>query len=252
MFPDIPSEQITEVVEACAEQLLWEAGVSEPPIDACHVADASGMVVVNEDGLSHRGRFVRVSEAGRCTTREVILVGRDERPERKQWAIAHEVGESAAQRVFAELGTHSEKAAARAREWVASALATCLLLPRRWFSPDAQLHDWDLMALKQKYATASHELIARRMLQMQPPIIVTMCDQGTLTWRRSNVTGTPPVMSARETSVWQQVHRLNSPITVPLDPGTTGFESTRCWPVHEPGWQREIMRTQIAEWGCSI
>ena len=70
MFRDIPSEQITEVIEACAEQLLWEAGVSEPPIDACHVADASGMVVVNEDGLSHRGRFVRVSEAGRCTARD--------------------------------------------------------------------------------------------------------------------------------------------------------------------------------------
>lgn len=252
MFRDIPSEQITEVVDACADQLRWEAGVSEPPMDACHVASASGMVVVSEDGLSHRGRFVRVGEAGRCTTREVILVGRDERPERKQWAIAHEVGESAVQRVFTELGAHSEEAAARAREWDASALATCLLLPRRWFLPDAQLHDWDLMALKQKYATASHELIARRMLQIQPPIIVTICDQGALRWRRSNVTGTPSAMSARETSVWQQAHRLNSPITVPLDPGTTAVECTRCWPVHEPGWQREIIRTQIAEWGCLI
>ena len=39
---------------------------------------------------------------------------------------------------------------------------------------------------KQRYATASHELIARRMLDFEPWIVITIFDNGRLTFRRSN------------------------------------------------------------------
>jgi hypothetical protein len=129
---------------------------------------------------------------------------------------------------------------------VANRLASALLLPRRWFAVDGRECDWDLLGLKKRYGTASHELIARRMLDMRPPIVITVCDYGRVHWRRSNVTSRPPELLRDETAVWQQTHRSGLTIDRSLD-AETGLESVRCWPVHEVGWKREILRSVVAE-----
>ena len=86
----------------------------------------------------------------------------------KVWRIASSIGW-----VF-----RSTNRCSTAREQVANRLANALLLPRRWFAADGLEHDWDLLELKEHYVTASHELIARRMLDMRSPIVITVCDQG--------------------------------------------------------------------------
>ena len=55
---------------------------------------------------------------------------------------------------------------------MANNLAGRLLLPTAWFVADAAAENWDLIALKHRYATASHELIARRMLESIEPLAV--------------------------------------------------------------------------------
>ncbi len=119
-------------------------------------------------------------------------------------------------------------------------------MPRRWFAVDGREHDWDLLELKERYCTASHELIARRMLEMRPPIVITVCDQGRVHWRRSNVTARPPDLLREEKAVWRAVHQTGLPMVEMLD-AETGLENVRCWPVHELGWKREIIRSEIAE-----
>jgi hypothetical protein len=175
-----------------------------------------------------------------------IVVGEAERPERQQWAVAHEIGESVAYRVFERLGVALDEVLPTAREQVANRLASCLLLPRRWFAVDGRELDWDLIALKDRYATASHELIARRMLEMRPPVVITVCDQGRVHWRRSNVTARPPSMLPGEKAVWRDVHETGFPAEETLD-SETGLSGVRCWPIHEPGWKREILRSEIVE-----
>jgi hypothetical protein len=176
-----------------------------------------------------------------------IVVGAEERPEREQWAIAHEIGESVAYRVFERLGVSFDEALPTARELVANRLASALLLPRHWFFADGREFEWDLFALKDRYETASHELIARRMLEMRPPIVITVCDRSRVTWRRSNVSARPPAMLPDETAVWKDAHQTGLPSWDRLD-AETGLESVHCWPVHEPDWKREILRSEIAEW----
>jgi hypothetical protein len=248
MLSEIPDEELAAAVDVCASEVLWEAGVTEPPVDPLAVAEALSLAVARDHSMPYRGRFVRLAEreesgGGQAT----IVVGQAERPEREQWAVAHEVGESVAYRVFERLGVSFDEALPTARELVANRLASSLLLPRRWFASDGRELDWDLISLKDRYDTASHELIARRMLEMRPPIVISVCDLGRVHWRRSNVSTRPPCMLPEEKAVWQEVHDTGLPAEAILD-AESGLELVRCWPIHEPGWKREILRSEVAEW----
>jgi Zn-dependent peptidase ImmA (M78 family) len=247
MLSEIPDEELAAAVEICASEVLWEAGVTEPPVDAVAVAEGIGMAVARDNSLPYRGHFVRLAEreeggGGQAT----IVIGQAERPEREQWAVAHEIGESLAYRVFGRLGVRFDEVLPTARELVANRFANAILLPRRWFVRDGREMDWDLASLKEQYATASHELIARWMLEMRPGVVITVCDQGRVFWRRSNVTARPPEMLAEEREVWRDVHATGLPVDKLLDM-ESGLSRVRCWPVHEEGWKREILRSEIAD-----
>jgi Zn-dependent peptidase ImmA (M78 family) len=245
MLSEIPDDEFNAALDACASEVLWEAGVSEPPVDALCVAEALGLVVARDNSLPYRGRFVRLADQS-DGEQATIVVGQHERPEREQWTVAHEIGESVAYRVYERLGIPFREALATSRELVANRLAGCLLLPRRWFAADGYEVDWDLLLLKDRYATASHELIARRMLEMRPPVVITVFDLGRVHWRQSNVTARAPSLLPIEQMVWRETHESGLTSDVAVD-AETGIENVRCWAIHEPGWKREIMRCEIAE-----
>jgi hypothetical protein len=249
MLSEIPAEEFAAALDACAAEVLWEAGVIEPPVDALAVADGLGLIVARDHGMPCRGRYVRLAEynSGGSGGQGTIVVGTAERPEREHWAVAHEIGESIAWRVFERLGIAFDEALPASREIVANRFAGALLLPRRWFAADGRDFNWDLFALKERYETASHELIARRMLELRPPIVITICDLGRVHWRKSNVSARPPAMLPEEVAAWKEAHQTGLPAWERLD-AETGLESVQCWPVHEPDWKREILRSEVAEW----
>ncbi len=244
MLSEIPEEEFAAAVEACVAEVLWEADMREPPVDAREVADALGLVVVRDMSLPCRGEFVRLAEqrGGQGT----IVVGQSHRPEQDQWTIAHEIGESLAYRVFERLGVSFREALATSRELVANRFANSLLLPRRWFDTRGFECNWDLLMLKDRFATASHELIARRMLDMRPPVVITVFDNGRMTWRKSNMTARAPGLQPEEYAAWRECYESGCATEATVD-AETGLEGVRCWAVHEPGWKREIMRGEIAE-----
>ena len=99
---------------------------------------------------------------------------------------------------------------------------------------------WDLPLLKDRFYTASHELIARRMLDLPPPVIMTLFDHGRLTWRRSNVPGRLPPLSPREQSCWHSAHASGEPAEA-----DDGLDRVQAWPIHEPRWKRDIIRREV-------
>ena len=129
------------------------------PIDAALLAERIGLVVAQNEAMPIRGCFVRLAQpvkiagdlrvAGAEHSQGAIVVGPAERPERLQWAVVHEIGESIAYRVFATLGVELEVAPSSAREIVANHLASALLLPRMQFAAAGRELDWDLFGLKQ-------------------------------------------------------------------------------------------------------
>lgn len=248
MLPEIPEDQVRGAVEGVARELLAEAGVVGPPVDATLLAERLGMVVARDGATETRARFVRLGGSG-AFNQAAILLADDPRPERRHWAVAHEIGESQAYRVFSELGVDPQEAPAAAREAVANRLAGCLLLPRDWYLADGDIVGWDLLALKARYTSASHELIARRMLEMPRSVIITLVDQGKPQWRRSNRHFRAPPMTPPEMDAWRVAHEEGvaaccEPCELPEE-----IEDVRAWAIHEPDWRREIIRTALVdEW----
>ena len=181
---------------------------------------------------SPRARFVRLGAAG--GPQPTILLADDPRPERRHWAVAHEIGEHQAHLVFDHLGLSPADAEPAAREAVANRLAGCLLLPRDWFLADGADCAWDLFELKARYATASHEMVARRMLEMPPPAIITLFDHDRPQWRRSNVPGRTPPLSPAERDARQAAHDCGEPTWCEASELPDGIDDVRAGPSTNP------------------
>ena len=240
MLPEVAAEEFSAALDRVAEEVLAEAGVKRPPVEAVSVAAALGITVAWDDRQQRRGRYVRLRSHRGGPAQATIVARPEPRPERRQWGVAHEIGEHVAWRVFARLGIDPREAPPDAREQVANHLAGRLLLPARWFAADATACAWDLLHLKGRYRTASHELIVRRMLEMPPPVIVSIFDNGALYLRRSNVPGRLPPVSRAELACRRAVYQQNRPRRM-----SDGPLAIQGWPVHEPGWKREILRAEL-------
>ena len=256
MLPDIAKEELAAALDATVAEILAATGVEGPPVDAREVARELLLTVAWDARQSGRARIVHLAGDPGGSFNGSILLRPEPRTERRHWAIAHEIGEEAAERVFRLLGVDPRAAPTATREHVANQLAGRLLLPTDWFAADGAVCDWDLFALKERYGTASHELIARRMLDFDRPVIVTVFDHGERTWRRSNVPGRIPPLNGQEQIAWRQAHQTSEPADL-----ESHSLRVRAWPIHEvtgaitpvagaitpAGWKREIVRTDLLE-----
>lgn len=240
MFSGVTQEEVFAIVDEVVRNLLAQVGVTGPPVNAMAVARRLGVTIAVDDRQEGRTRLVRLRGPQGRAPRPTILLRSGQRLERQQWAVAHELGQSAAVYVFDALAIDPREASKEAREAVAKRLAGRMLLPSDWFGPDAVACGWDLLALKRRYSTASHELIARRMLELAEPVIISVFDRGGLSWRRSNVAGLVPGPSELETKCWRTAHQESRP-----ERALEGPRVIQAWPVHEPQWKREILRTEI-------
>ena len=248
MLQEIAKEELAGALDATVAEILAATGLEGPPVDARHVARELLLTVAWDARQAGRARIVHLAGEPGGPFNGSILLRPEPRAERRQWAIAHEIGEETAEQVFRLLGVDPRAAPAATREHVANQLAGRLLLPTDWFAEDGAGCDWDLFALKERYSTASHELIARRMLDFERSVIVTVFDHGARTWRRSNVPGRIPPLNGQEQIAWRQAHQTSEPVDMENHP-----LRVRAWPIHEvagaitPGWKREIVRTDILE-----
>jgi Zn-dependent peptidase ImmA (M78 family) len=239
MVPEISLEELTVALNAVAARAIKVTRLKQPPMDAVLLAERLGLSVGWDDRQRGRARLVNLAVGERNTPS--IFVKHDPRPERLHWAVAHEVGEALAEQVFKELAVDADLAPQQAREMVANGMAARLLLPEKQFHRDGQECNWDLLRLKEIYVTASHELIARRMLDFPSPVIVAVYDQNQLTWRKSNTGFRLPPPGEREIYCRRQAHETCQPI---YDDGPPAI---RAWPIHEPNWKREIVRVEVDE-----
>lgn len=213
-----------------AQDLLRQAGIEAPPVDALALARSLQLTVVLDRTQPGRGRIKRV--AGQAA----IFLRPEEQPERLQWAVAHELGESLLWKVCRSLDVAGAELSPHQREELANQFAKELLLPFNWFRRDCAVGESDLAALKTRYRTASHELIAWRWLDLEVPGIVTVFDQGTLTRRRGNGPASVPALMDAERRCWEQLMRTRQPATIRDHQFTV-----RGWCIDTASWQREIL-----------
>jgi hypothetical protein len=239
--------ELSDVLDHTVAAILRRGGVKRPPVNAVELARRLGFHVLWDDRQVGRARVATVRSGPGRRALPAIFLRRDPRRERIQWAVAHEIGEQFSVDVCRRLRI-DPKELADGREQVASALATRLLLPRKWFSSDAIEMEFDIFRLKTRFATASHELIARRLLDLPTPVLITIFDHGKLEFRRWNLPRRPPPISPLEGQFWRRVHESGQAA------GNAGPPRIDVWPIHEPGWKREILRLEPVgdDWDMSV
>lgn len=223
-----------QALRTAVQDLLRQSAIPAPPIDALAVARGLQLTVAWDQSQPGRGRIMRI--AGQPT----IFLRPDARPERVQWAAAHELGEAHLWKICRSLGVSGEDLSPHQREDLANWFARELLLPAMWFEQDSRSCDYDLPQLKTRYFTASHELIACRWLDSETRGMVTVFDQGVATLRRNNLPTRVPFTEA-EKSCWSKLRQTRQSLR--LD-GT--HMTVRGWCVDSPGWQREILYARIS------
>jgi len=222
--------------EAVVQDLLQAAEVSSPPVDALHVASRCALRLAWDDAQDTRGRLQRWG------AETAILLRHDDRPERVQWAAAHEIGESVAWQIAQRAGAAACDVSPRQREQLANLLASRLLLPEPWWSAAVHATAGHLGELKAQFSSASHELIAMRLLDLESIRVVSIWDQGRLVRRRSNLPGPMLPLTSLEQSLWHVTHD-----TAVVSDVVESCGRLRVWPIHEPGWKREISNWEVHE-----
>src|SRR5437660_6813568 len=181
MLQDVPREEVLAKIETFVEELLRAAGVKEPPVDAIQLAQRHlGMIVCLDRRQSQRGRVQRAGG------RPQIYLKPEPTEERHQWTVAHEVGEHFKPRLLQRLGIPPDQTRAMAGESLANLFAHHLLVPTCWFAGDAPALGYDVLELKQRYRTSSHEVLALRFIDLPEPCIVTVVDNDHVSRRKSN------------------------------------------------------------------
>ena len=241
MLSEIAPEEFAAALDAVADQVLGEGGWCAGPVDCLKLARRIGLEVAYDSRQAGRGRFVDLRHVA-SAARQSILLRPEPRPERVQWAVAHELGEKFAHQVFSSLGVDPREAPRGARETVANYLASRILLPSDRFRRDAGSCDWDLLELKNLYATASHELIARRMLDFELWVAVSVFDNGRRTFRASNRYRRRPELTPAEVECRRLVAESGGPQTI-----TSSVGRVQGWPIYEAEWKREILRTEFID-----
>ena len=238
MTEDFSRQDVLSSVDRVIEQILTAAGMREPPIDTITLArDHLGIEGCVDLGQKQRGR------AQRSAGREQIFLKPEPTGERHQWTVAHEIGEHLKPTLLERLGTPPEEARAMAGESLANLLAHHLLVPTRWFQTDAPSMSYDLLALKDRYRTASHEVLALRMLDLPEPCVISIIDNDHVYRRRSNAWQVQRRLEPPEQHCQHYVHDYGRPKLVQGE-GWTVYG----WPVHRMDWKREILRSQKDDW----
>jgi Zn-dependent peptidase ImmA (M78 family) len=156
--------------------------------------------------------------------------------------VAHEIGEHLKVELLQRLGLEPRATRGMTGESLANLFAYRLLVPSCWFADDARQHDYDVLALKQRYGSASHEVVAWRFLDLPAPCIVTIIDNDRIHRRRSNAWPAKRELTPVEQKCQRYVNQRSRPKVV-REAGWT----VQGWPVHTAAWKREILRSVVEE-----
>ncbi len=122
MLPELTQQEYATALDAVAADVLCALSIDGPPVDAIELAQAMGLSIAWDATQRGRGRIVRLRRLATRGEQGSILL----RPERLQWAIAHEIGETCAHQVFDQLSVDPREAPpVSAKPWPISWPAAC-------------------------------------------------------------------------------------------------------------------------------
>src|SRR5262245_15731747 len=148
MSDDLSREEIHDRLDRFVLELLDAAGVAGPPVDAVAVAR----------------RHLRLE----------LEFAPDADEEARHAAAAHAAGERLKPDLLRALGLDPAQKRGLLGGSLAGMFADRMLAPTPWLADEGRACGWDLLVLKQRFATASHERIALRLLDLAEPCVISI------------------------------------------------------------------------------
>lgn len=143
------------------ERIVEKYGTSNPVV----IANRMGMRVV----MSNLPRMVKACLCrGRDGVPDSILVNRRMGYWRRNYAIAHEIAEH----LVSAMGVHADEE----DEPIIDRCAAAIMMPRTAFTMALMRYGPDVVMIHRKFPFASHEALARRILDFLPNAVLTICD----------------------------------------------------------------------------
>ncbi len=232
---EFSAEELVEACDRLVAGLLDRAGVTTPPVHALRVAeDHIGIPVeVVEPEEDERGRprpRTRRPSSG-------IVLSPHMTDEQQQSAAAQGIARTLLPDLLRKLeipeGSESKQAAAHFR----GLLVARLLVPTRLLRAALRNCKFDLPALKDVFTTATMEMIALRLLDLDDPCVIAIVDDGVVATRRGNTMPAGRKLTPPEQQCLDRVMELDLPHKVRGDGWTV------CgWPISGRPFRRVVLR----------
>ncbi len=235
---DVSTEELFDVVDAAVRDLLARAGVVEPPVDALWIAQRIfGMSIVYsepDDGLPPQYGDPPKRRPGPNS----IVLREEQSSEAQHGLAAKAIGKRLLPVIFPKLGIADGTENPSSRNALVALVVPRLLLPTRWFGPDARKSGYDLLEMKERYSSVGFELIAHRFLDVDDePCVIAIVDDNSVVSRRGNRFQATRTLTPAERLCSEQVEETNDPARVRKDDWTAWG-----WPTVGIPFRRIILR----------
>ncbi len=234
---DFTQDDLFDAIDRAVREALDQARVTELPVDAVALAqDQFGLrveYVEEEDEPREYG-----APPKRRFGRDTIVLKSEQSEEAHQVLAARGVAMRLLPRVFDILGFVPGAENRAAEKQLIGLIVPRLLLPTRWFAREARQAGFDLFALKEKFPTHGHDLMAWRFLDIDDEAsVVTVVDDGNVVARRGNRFAVTKKLTDAEQACLEAVIGTDEPARVRRDDWTAWG-----WPTKGIPFRRIILR----------
>ena len=233
---DVNPEDVFDAVDRLLTGLIERAGVRQPPVDALAIAEEHlgipvEMVEAETDERGRPKRATRRQGAG-------ITLTEDMTEEQQHAAAANGIARALLPEVLRKLdiphGSESKSAAGHLRGLVVPRL----LVPTKLLRGELRSCGFDVLALQRRFHTASIELVAQRLLDLDDPCAITIADDGIVAFRRANRFPVNRKLLPLEQECLDRVMKFDRPERLRGEAWTVNG-----WPVRDRPFRRVVLRS---------
>ncbi|MCI0703113.1 MAG: hypothetical protein L0241_18705 [Planctomycetia bacterium] len=236
---DFSQEELFEVVDRLIAGMLERAGVTAPPVNALKLAESHlGIPIevvdpVEEDESGRRRPRARQSTSG-------IVLSPDMSDEQQQRAAAEGIARLLLPDILRKLdvpvGSESKQFASQLR----GLAVPRLLIPTRLLRSALRECKYDVLALKAVFTTASAEMVALRLLDLDDPCVIAVVDDGVVAVKKSNRFPVSKKLEPAEQECVDRIMELDLPQRVRIAGWTVNG-----WPVPDRPFRRILLRAVL-------
>lgn len=233
---DFSQDELLEAVERLVGGLLERAGVTTPPVDALRIAEEHLGIPVEvvepaeEDETGRRRPRARSNSAG-------ITLTTDMSASQRQRVAADGIARHLMPEILHKLGVVPGSENKQFVAHVRGLVVPRILIPTRLLRSALRDHKYDVPALAKVFRTASTEMVALRLLDLDSPCVISIIDDGVVATRRGNQSAESKKLEPAEQACHDRVSELELPHRV-----RQGGWTVQGWHVPDRPFRRIILR----------